>query len=377
MSIYEKLRKTLSLLKHRNNSEYVNGKSYYSDQTLKRKKEIIHDQLRLLWKYGEFERFYFTYGFDRKEMTFNRMMDEYFTPYSLFQSQIRKLNYCPTLNPKFHGTINGVVNVADKYYFYIILDKIGVPTPSILLYIRDKEVLFVNKKLYISTSKQCDIVLSDFLSNDIDAFAKPVDGECGMGIFTLMVKNGVILVNGTPTNKDIVIKMLTSANYIVQNRIHQHEKLDVLCDSSINTIRLQTVISKNGTIVPFGAMLRIGRKGSTVDNWAAGGVLVGINMDHGTLKEKGIMKPAYGSSVNAHPDTQVPFKDYEIPYFHEAVEMAIQIHKHFYYLHSIGWDIAITKEGPVFIEANSLWEISMAQATYGGLKKQLSCYFEM
>ena len=38
-------------------------------------------------------------------------------------------------------------------------------------------------------------------------------------------------------------------------------------------------------------------------------------------------------------------------------------------MHSIGWDIAITEHGYIFIEANGLWEISLVQAVHGGLKE--------
>ena len=34
-----------------------------------------------------------------------------------------------------------------------------------------------------------------------------------------------------------------------------------------------------------------------------------------------------------------------------------QHHKHLYNIRSIGWDSAITPEGPVFIEGNDNWEI--------------------
>ena len=55
--------------------------------------------------------------------------------------------------------------------------------------------------------------------------------------------------------------------------------------------------------------------------------------------------------------------------------MAIKLHKYLYRCHSVGWDIAITEKGPVFIEGNGWWEISLVQAVHGGLKKQVEKYF--
>ena len=38
-------------------------------------------------------------------------------------------------------------------------------------------------------------------------------------------------------------------------------------------------------------------------------------------------------------------------------------------IHSIGWDIAFTENGPIFIEGNDNWEITGIQATNGGMKE--------
>lgn len=79
--------------------------------------------------------------------------------------------------------------------------------------------------------------------------------------------------------------------------------------------------------------------------------------------------------VTQHPDNGLVFECFEIPYFKEAVKMAKDLHSKLYRIHSMGWDIAITSNGPVFIEGNSLWEISLIQAVHGGLKKQIEKYF--
>ena len=80
------------------------------------------------------------------------------------------------------------------------------------------------------------------------------------------------------------------------------------------------------------------------------------------------MKPKYGTKTKEHPDTHIAFNGYEIPFYKEAEAMAILLHQNMYRSHSIGWDIAITNNGPVFIEGNDRWEISLIQAVHGGMK---------
>ena len=104
--------------------------------------------------------------------------------------------------------------------------------------------------------------------------------------------------------------------------------------------------------------------------------MVGITED-GRLMKYGYFKPQYGTKTTEHPDSHIVFENYQIPFYKEAVEMALQIHAHLYRCHSIGWDIAITENGPVFIEANDRWESRLLQTLHGGLNKKCGQYFDM
>jgi hypothetical protein len=45
----------------------------------------------------------------------------------------------------------------------------------------------------------------------------------------------------------------------------------------------------------------------------------------------------------------------EVSYFHSVIEIARNLHSYFYGVQSIGWDITVTPEGPIFIEGNDDW----------------------
>jgi hypothetical protein len=190
----------------------------------------------------------------------------------------------------------------------------------------------------------------------------------GKGVFKLLVRDGIIYIDGIQQKIDYLIDVILSADYIVQERVVQHEKMAALSSSSVNTIRLQTVMDKDGNVIPFGPGVRIGRTGNIVDNWAKGGIFVGIDSRTGKLMDTGILKPKYGTKVTEHPDTHISFNGYQIPYYKEAECMAVELHKLMYRSHSIGWDIAITEKGPVIIEGNDRWEITLIQAVHGGMR---------
>ena len=367
VSFVSKSIKALKILLHR--GDYVNyiknGVTYYPECVRKNKSQILKDQLYFVWKYGYVEKFYYAYGFDRVEMT-REKMEEYIVPFTSFMLRVDYLNSNNPYYDDFMGKMTCRVINQDKFYFYLFLSRCGVPTPKVFCFVKDRKILYVDEGFKVDRSKPIRSQLAEFLSNDMDVFAKPSDGMMGQGVFRLCVKNSIPFVDGVKHKIDDLIDMLLSADYIIEETIIQDKKMAALCSTSVNTIRLQTVMDKEGNVIPIGAMVRIGREGSSVDNWAKGGVIVGIK-DDGKLKEVGFLKPKYGTTIKEHPDNHLVFKDYEIPFYHEAVNKAVELHSIMYRSHSIGWDIAITKDGPVFIEGNDRWEISMVQTVHGGL----------
>lgn len=80
---------------------------------------------------------------------------------------------------------------------------------------------------------------------------------------------------------------------------------------------------------------------SIVDNWAKGGVFVGIDAQTKKMKGIGFLKSKYGTKVFEHPDSHIRFEGYPIPFYADAENMVVELHKKMYRSHSIGWDIAI------------------------------------
>jgi len=158
-----------------------------------------------------------------------------------------------------------------------------------------------------------------------------------------------------------------TGEYIVQEALTQSEKMSQINPSAINTIRAVTV-NTNGKPCLLSALLRVGtKKSGNVDNWAAGGLAVGIDMD-GRLKQFGMYKPCYGGKATVHPDTGISFIDFTVPQYKEAVDLCLMVHSCLKGIHTIGWDIAITDDGPFFIEGNDNLEISLMQACDRPLK---------
>ena len=103
-------------------------------------------------------------------------------------------------------------------------------------------------------------------------------------------------------------------------------------------------------------------------------IAVGIDLKTGQLSEFGICKKGGAKRTPCHPDSQVRFAEVRIPFVQEAVNLAEILHEKLSSIRVIGWDIAITPDGPVFSEGNDNPEISGLQTVNGGLKRRVLDY---
>lgn len=87
------------------------------------------------------------------------------------------------------------------------------------------------------------------------------------------------------------------------------------------------------------------------------------------MDDIGYYKPQYGGTTKYHPDSQIKLSEFKVPFYHEALKLTCEAHKHFYGVEYIGWDMAVSNEGLVFIEGNDNWEISVLQVLDGPLRE--------
>lgn len=206
-------------------------------------------------------------------------------------------------------------------------------------------------------------------------FCKPFDGQCGGGIFKIQIVDDGCQIDGKLFSreqaKEEITERLQTNHYIIQELVEQHDIINKIYDKSINTLRLITIYdTKSNEVVPLSGVLRIGANGNVVDNWAQGGLAVGVDLKTGKLNKFGLYKHGYGTKTDSHPNSGVKFADVTLPYFQEAIAQAQKLHYELKGIKVIGWDIAFTKEGPMFIEGNDNMEVSINQETNGGLKNE-------
>ncbi|MBR2735607.1 MAG: hypothetical protein IKE05_05395, partial [Clostridia bacterium] len=115
--------------------------------------------------------------------------------------------------------------------------------------------------------------------------------------------------------------------------------------------------------------LRVGcSKDAVVDNFAKEGAIVHVDEKTGKLGKYAFRK--HKKITDKHPMSGIKFQNYQLPFWEESIELVKKLHNVFPEFSSIGWDIAITEDGPIVIEGNSSWDHTIPQTTFGGLKEK-------
>lgn len=148
-----------------------------------------------------------------------------------------------------------------------------------------------------------------------------------------------------------LLKKYSRTDYIVQRAVKQHPGLAALNGSSVNTIRMITLVFR-GEPVLLSAILRIGNEGSDVDNIGAGGYQVSILQD-GTLDDTAYMSVNGGDEFVKESRSGLRFAGVEVPCYEKVRDTALALALKMPYHHYVAWDFAVDEEGdPVLIEFN-------------------------
>ncbi|MBQ2677361.1 MAG: hypothetical protein IJF96_00440, partial [Firmicutes bacterium] len=171
---------------------------------------------------------------------------------------------------------------------------------------------------------------------------------------------GTEAVKLSPDNmKEAYEHIMSLPDGVVEEFVKQHPDMNRLTDASVNTIRIVTVSSKEQPVTPDGrhtdiayVAVRIGGGSSIVDNFHSGGVVAAVDAGTGVICTDAA--DMQGKVYKSHPVTGTVFKGFKIPFFEEAGKLVLRMIEEKEVEGYIGWDIAISENGPVLIEVNTL-----------------------
>ena len=218
----------------------------------------------------------------------------------------------------------------DKSKFYLIDNKEN-------FYRGYKE--FIKRDWILLNGKNFD-EFEQFLEKNKIAIVKPVDGEGGKGVEKIENIN-------LNENRILYEKLVKNKQNIVEQCIMQHKELNKLYSDSVNSLRMFTFY-KEGKVYFLQAILKIGN-GGVVDNFSSGGMYAYVD-ENGYVYTEAIDRE--DNIFAEHPISKHKIVGFKIPMFEEAVELVKKAAKVVPEVRYVGWDVAISDNGPMIIEGN-------------------------
>lgn len=237
----------------------------------------------------------------------------------------------------------------DKNYFHCIDNKIEFLTNFAKYVKRDW--------IYLHDNNVDEFV--EFFAKHKNIIVKPVDLGGGKGIekLTFTTKEEA---------KELYSTLIKNEQLLAEECIKQHKDMNVLYDKSVNTLRMFTFI-KDGQAYFLQAVLKIGN-GGVVDNFSSGGMYTYVD-DNGTVFVEAIDQA--DNIFNVHPISKTQIVGFKVPMFEEAVELVKSCAHVIPQVAYVGWDVAISENGPDVVEGNAFPGVFQIKSSLSDKKEGL------
>lgn len=305
------------------------NESEKSDKKIRR--DILSDLLVCFFLYGANPEEYFLHGFRNK----NAEQRSKYVLKALKDKTIMK-QLGENMNQAF-------IELKDKYQFYKLTKKYF-------------------KRDVCQLKKNADLEpFHKFVLKHKRFIAKPIQGRYGKN-------TNIYDIGDFPSVNELSEELLSASNeWVIEELIDQDERMKSWNPTSVNTIRIPSFRTKEGfkILIPF---LRMGRKGSIVDNAGSGGIMVPLN-NQGIIC--GDAMDENGNIYIKNPDNGKPFHNWRCPEWEKLIKLAHDVHESLPSYHKyVGFDFALSTNGWVLVEGN--WgDFICQQATlHRGIKEE-------
>lgn len=197
---------------------------------------------------------------------------------------------------------------------------------------------------------------------------KPLNGGQGRDILIWQVNK---------SNESVVydeIKKLSEG--IIEEWILQDERMSFLYSKSVNPIRIQTLRDDNKVHI-ITATLTIGNGTDIANASAVRAIFALVDVKTGVVYTDGCDYD--GNYYLEHPISHAKIKEFQIPFWDEVLNLVESAAMQLQNLGYVGWDVAITKDGPIIVEGNNdagylAYQLPLLTKTHKGIKEKYEMY---
>lgn len=254
----------------------------------------------------------------------------------------------------------------NKYLFHQHLSDFDEYLPKVYGVVYDGD--------FVSKNGGEQIEIGDWLVDQIEwptkLVIKPIVGLGGKEVHIIDLSSEVIRIDGDPVSKQELVSSVSDFDkMIVTDFAHQAEYANQIFAKTANTLRIITLLDpESREIILAAATHRIGTEESVpVDNRSKGGICADIDVDTGIIGTGAKATKSGGKQFfDHHPDTGVKFNGMKIPNWEHLTAEISTIAKYLSELPCVGWDVVVTDDGFIIVEANASPGLIVSQM-FGGL----------
>ncbi|MHA1440198.1 MAG: sugar-transfer associated ATP-grasp domain-containing protein [Promethearchaeota archaeon] len=251
----------------------------------------------------------------------------------------------------------------DKSIFYLFCKAYGIPIPKLYAIFFKNNAGWSFNGLYIKNPNEWQ----EFFANSLpqEFVIKPARGVFGEYVMIVHKhnENFKVYYGKTYKGKELYFALKLNPKYncfIIQERLRNHQEIIRLSNIPfLQTVRIITLIDKQGKCDILFSLFKIIRKQNIIDNFRrgrSGNLVARVDIHNGTLSPAIEMKyDGRGPrKIYRHPNTGIELKSFKLPMWKEASQLVKWTALKFSPIKTIGWDVALTPKGPIIVEGN-MW----------------------
>ncbi len=307
------------------------------------KPRVLLDFINLYHKKGLASDEYLNFEFYKREKPFR----------DSFLGLNEQRYYLDFLNPKKYYIL-----ARNKYLAHRVLEHTGIRKSTLYCYYSPEGMFPMADDIASDCASVCGILKRKQVNSCVIKTTESSHGDNVIVVKAIeFVDNDCImhLFNGAEKR---LSEILGKEPLIFEAIVKQTTQFSSFNASSVNTVRFMTTLYPNGEAKVIATFIKIGRAGKCVDNAGGGGnVDVGVNHETGEIKYP-IQFDGWGKikDIEKHPDSGTQLNGVMIENWNAIKQEVIRFQQAMPFCKAIGWDIAITDEGPVVIEVNEMWD---------------------
>jgi len=304
---------------------------------------------------------WYRYGFSPDEVIDSDHADPHVSPRDDAGSigKRRLIQYQRRFNPTQWESL-----VEDKAVFYTYCRSMGLPVPALYAVVDRKGGWTASGKVITARAEW-----KRYFKNDLpqEFIIKPADGVYGRGV-NLYRRKGVLFEDrsGRLFSAESLYDSLqtdpTFKRFVIQERVYNHPEIQRLTGTkSLQTARMPTWVTKDGQVEVYYASFKLIVGNNLIDNTDSGrtgNISSAVDPDSGVLTAIIAQSPdRIGYDVPpVHPVTGINIAGTALPHWSAARQLVERAAHLFLPLRTIGWDVALTANGPVLMEGNAWWD---------------------